>query len=440
MISITDKSLCCGCSACASRCPKSCIAMLEDSEGFLYPEVDKGSCVDCGICEDVCHEIHPSEERKPLVAFAAQCEDDGIREKSSSGGVFTLLAENMIRRGGIVFGARFDSNWQVMLDYTESIEGIALFRKSKYVQARTENAYVDCERFLKNEREVLFTGTPCQIAGLLKFLRRPYSNLLTVDVACHGVPSPKIWSVYLASIKDVFKKGSPVTVFSELKAMNYSVWYKEDEKILVLRAKRHENAYMNSFIYSRILRPSCYNCNCKSFRSNSDITIADFWGISNIVPNFSDGRGANLVIVNTSKGKSELERLSIQKVEADMDASIKNNPALTKSSPRPVSREDLFADMNETVLMQKMSVLQHKQMRNNQNLVMRHIKNVLKSILAFSQRTKSKINDTNIKSPNRFTQIMNHKIADGIMAVDFRDKSNGWVKYGLLFLISLKEN
>ena len=210
MIDIIDKTLCCGCAACVQRCPKQCITLHEDHEGFLYPKVDTETCIDCGLCEKVCPILNEGNKREPLKVYAAINKDEKIRLESSSGGIFTMLAEQTIGEGGVVFGARFDENWQVRLDYTETIEGIAAFRGSKYVQARTENIYQQAEKFLKEGRKVLFTGTPCQIAGLKKFLRKEYANLLAVDFVCHGVPSPKVWAKYLQEL--LASKGDKNTV------------------------------------------------------------------------------------------------------------------------------------------------------------------------------------------------------------------------------------
>lgn len=197
MIKITDKSRCCGCESCRSVCPKKCISMKADKEGFLYPEVDLSQCVDCKLCEKVCPVLHPALlDRKPKV-FAGINNDIKIRLQSSSGGIFTLLAEQILHKGGIVFGACFDEHWNVVHSYTDTIEGLEHFRGSKYVQSYVGDSFVQVKKFLDEGREVLFSGTPCQIAGLKNFLRKPYHNLLTVDVVCHGVPSPKVWQSYL---------------------------------------------------------------------------------------------------------------------------------------------------------------------------------------------------------------------------------------------------
>ena len=191
-----NKKDCCGCTACVQVCPKQCILFKEDEEGFLYPEIDQTICIDCGRCDLVCPVINPYENRKPIKTYAAKNKDECIRKKSSSGGIFTLLAEQTVKEGRCVFGARFDDNWDVVHDYEETINGLAKFRGSKYTQSNIGNTYRQCKEQLKQSRKVLYSGTPCQIAGLNHFLNKDYHNLITVDFVCHGVPSPKVWRLY----------------------------------------------------------------------------------------------------------------------------------------------------------------------------------------------------------------------------------------------------
>ena len=200
MIQISDKRKCCGCSACVQACPKQCITMQQDAEGFLYPQVDTSNCIDCGLCENVCPFLHPYEPRTPIHTYAAINNDEQIRLESSSGGIFTLLAEQIINDGGVVFGALFDDNWQVTIDHTETTDGLAAFRGSKYVQARVGDTYAKCAKFLKAGRKVLYSGTPCQVTGLKLYLGKDYDNLQLVEIACHGVPSPAVWRDYLYSV------------------------------------------------------------------------------------------------------------------------------------------------------------------------------------------------------------------------------------------------
>lgn len=197
MINIIEKKDCCGCSACVQKCPRQCISLQEDEEGFLYPIVNEQACIDCGLCEQVCPILHPGEAHKPFKVFAAKNSNEKIRSESSSGGVFTILAESVLEEGGVVFGAKFSEHWGVVHDYTETKEGLAAFRGSKYVQSCIGDCFIKAKSFLVQGRKVLFSGTPCQISGLKRFLGKEYGNLLAVDFICHGVPSPKVWRMYL---------------------------------------------------------------------------------------------------------------------------------------------------------------------------------------------------------------------------------------------------
>lgn len=200
MITIQDKTKCSGCHACAQVCPKQCIAMEVDTEGFWYPVVDTALCVECGLCETSCPIQHPLANNKTendITAYAAVNKNDEIRLQSSSGGIFTLIASEVIHQGGVVFGAAFDKTFAVGHQYTETIDGLAVFRGSKYVQSRIGDTYKQAEAFLKDGRTVLFTGTPCQIGGLLVYLKQDYDNLITQDIICHGVPSPMVWQSYI---------------------------------------------------------------------------------------------------------------------------------------------------------------------------------------------------------------------------------------------------
>lgn len=336
MITITDKHNCCGCSACSSICPKHCITMQADNEGFLYPKVNEAECIDCGLCEKVCHELHPFEERKPQKVYAAINKDEEVRLKSSSGGIFYLLAEKIIAEGGIVFGARFDEQWQVVIDYAETMEGVKAFMGSKYVQARMETAYTDAKRFLTEGRKVLFSGTPCQIAGLRKYLRKDYDTLYTVDIVCHGVPSPFMWKNYIEELSKNYKESiesiEEINFRNKEKGWNrycFSIRWPNKE----IKERRRKNLYMRGFLANLFLRPSCYNCSVKSFKSGSDITIGEFWGIEAVDPQMFDDKGTTLFIVNTCKGDTLLQKLSFL-LKKENNEVLKKNPVLYKSSQK----------------------------------------------------------------------------------------------------------
>ena len=354
MIDIKDKKECCGCSACASICPKHCIAMKEDFEGFLYPQVDEKTCINCGLCEKVCNELHPYDTREPLQVFAAINKNEEIRLKSSSGGIFYILAEKTIREGGVVFGARFDENWQVVIDYAEDMKGVEAFMGSKYVQARIDKAYIDAKRFLTEDRQVLFSGTPCQVAGLHKYLRKSYSKLLTVDFVCHGTPSPKVWGMYLNEVIKRIRSINNVEFRNKengWKKFSFKLKYNENAKTLSLFSSFFENHYMKAFLKDIILRPSCYACKAKGCSSLSDVTIADFWGIETLFPEMDDDKGTGLVFVNSVRGKNAIDFTQLNVSETNYDQIKPLNPACYCSSKPHPKRKEFFKRLdNENLI------------------------------------------------------------------------------------------
>ncbi len=363
MIDIKYTKDCCGCWACIQVCPKKCINMSEDNEGFLYPGIDLSLCIDCGLCEKVCPVIHQGKERIPLKVYAAKSCNERIRLESSSGGVFTLLAEKIITSGGVVFGARFDSNWEVVHDCVESIDALSALRGSKYVQSRIEDTFKKAECCIKEGREVLFCGTPCQISGLKLFLRKEYDNLIAVDFICHGVPSPGVWRQYLDEefgMSERSEDRGKNTVLPSPKALpilgisfrdKQSGWkkfsfvvrgrsaLKADKNSVLLSDRHYDNPFMKAFLSDLILRPSCYCCPAKGGKSGSDITLADYWGIQNVFPGFDDDKGVSAVMVNTLKGKRLFDMLCIEKHDSSYDYITKYNPSVLKSVAKSVYRE-----------------------------------------------------------------------------------------------------
>lgn len=360
MIQIIDKRNCTGCEVCANRCPKHCIRMVPDSEGFLYPAVDKSVCIDCGLCEKMCPIINISGTSEPQKVLAVINKDDCTRRESSSGGVFSLLAERIIKEDGVVFGARFDDNWQVVLDYAETLEGLSSFRGSKYVQASPNNVYHKCEEFLKSGREVLFTGTPCQVSGLKMFLKKDYPNLLTADLACHGTPSREVWKRYLEEEVEVHTAaqraaGGKSTALCSLNSMSSikdiefreksDGWKKfrfvlsfnepsgDVEKSSVLSSTHYLNPYFQAFNTGVLSRPSCYVCKIKNgCRSLSDITLADFWGIGEVDDTFDDDLGTSLVLLNTERGISCFNNLGVRQKAFTYDIALKYNGGLREGN------------------------------------------------------------------------------------------------------------
>ena len=343
MIKNIIKQQCNGCHACASACPIQCIEMIVDKEGFWYPQVNTTNCINCGLCEKVCPIITPLNNDTVwdnVVAYAAKNKDDEIRKTSSSGGVFTEIAKYVLEHGGVVFGAAFADDFAVEHTYVERVEDLQKFRGSKYVQSKIGDSYKQAESFLKEGRQVLFSGTPCQIGGLISFLRKPYDNLITQDLICHGVPSPKLLETYIGvrqgegDIKEISFRNKT----EGWKLFSMFVEYQNGDEY---RKTLREDLYMTAFLRNICLRPSCYQCAFKTKERQSDITLADYWGIQKIHPEMDDDKGTSLVFVNSPKGKQIFQEISKNLIycETDKEKAIENNSAMIKSVVKPKNRE-----------------------------------------------------------------------------------------------------
>lgn len=380
MIEIKNKRDCCGCTACEEKCPQHCIYMRDDGEGFRYPVADPSLCIQCGLCEKVCPVLHPQKSIIPDRAYAAWNRNETVRKESSSGGIFTLLAEQTIATGGIVFGARFDEVWHVVHGYADTKEGIASFKGSKYTQSDMKSNFRDAEQFLKQGRNVLFSGTPCQIAGLKGYLRKDYQNLLTVDFICHGVPSPGLWNKYLKEVIASQDDAGKNTVLSSLKSMSEITginfrdksagWkkygfllfgksavradrnsvlscYKPSEEVWV-KETLDKNAFLKLFLSDICLRPICYACPFRTGRSHSDIKLADFWGIDRLYPQLFDDKGVSWVAAMSEKGKEILKTIKDRAMiyPCDFSTSISFNPSFSSSCAPHPQRKAFFKNMN----------------------------------------------------------------------------------------------
>lgn len=375
MIHINDKHDCCGCAACVQICPKSCIRFDEDEQGFRYPLIDKSICVDCGLCEKVCPVLNQFESKQPLKVFAAKNPDDQVRLKSSSGGIFTMLAEYIINHGGVVFGARFDEQWEVEHAYTETIEGLEQFRGSKYVQSRVGITYKQAKDFLNAGRKVLYTGTPCQIAGLKKFLIKEYDNLLTLEIVCHGVPSPLVWRDYLDYKRTAYMESTPSFLNKPLiitdisfrdkthgwKQYGFKICYTAhsvnentiselDNKVNCEISAFTEDIFMKGFLKNLYLRPSCHYCPANKGKSGADISLADYWGIQLIHPGLDDNKGVGLVLINTLKGVEYYNSISAEiiSIASSYDFAITHNPCIVESVREPNIKSQFWQNYKES--------------------------------------------------------------------------------------------
>lgn len=334
MIKIENKENCCGCSACFNACPQRCITMQADCEGFLYPVTDVSICTECGLCEKVCPIINRKENHS-LQVLAAKNPNNHIRKDSTSGGLFSAIAEKIIEDGGRVFGATFNDNWEVVHKGVDNIQHLSCLRGSKYVQSNIADCFKEIKQLLEQNIPVLFSGTPCQAAGLKLYLKKEYSNLFITDIVCHGVPSPQIWKEYLHSVKENVQ---------DIRYINFRKkergWADADFIITnqkgnsIVKDKFRENLYFKGFMDNLYLRPSCYKCPARYGFYQSDITLGDYWGIEKQHPEFADADGVSLVIVNSEKGKKLLEELNIQIQESSIEKATDNRNACILNNPK----------------------------------------------------------------------------------------------------------
>ena len=373
MIEIKNKKDCCGCSACVQKCPKDSISLEEDYEGFLYPKVNIDTCINCGLCEKVCPMLHQEDRLSPQEYLAVKNTNEKDRMNSSSGGIFILLARYIISQGGVVFGAVFDDNWQLHHVCAETLDEVYPMMGSKYIQSRIENTFNEAEVFLKQGRMVLYVGTPCQISGLRHFLHnKEYSNLLLVDILCHGIPSPGVWRSYIGEtfgaetkLPPLAATGKNTVLLPSLNAMSpigdikfrdkqESGWKKfrfvvlkksaskADQNSVLLSDIHSSNLYMRGFLTNIYLRPSCYTCKCKNGISHSDFTIGDYWALKSVDKDFDDDKGASLVLCNTPKGIKLLADLKVTMIKTSFEKAKMHNGGFDEMVAEPEERKRFF--------------------------------------------------------------------------------------------------
>lgn len=347
MISPKTKYDCCGCEACVQACPSGCISFPEDAEGFAYPKVNAEACIGCGLCEKVCPVLNSRESSAPLSVSAARNKSEDELMKSSSGGVFAALSRKVLRDGGVVFGAAFSPDFYSLAHRKiESEEELAALMGSKYLQSRTGKCFSEAKACLESGRQVLYCGTLCQIKALKLFLGKDYDNLLSVDIICHGVPSPAVWRSYL---RKAAKGGKVESVSFRDKRTgwaDYSFTMKTSGSVEFSQPSL-ENPYMWLFLNNYSLRPSCFACPAKKGESHSDLTLGDYWGIENKHPEFYDERGVGLIMVHSEKGRSSIESLNLDLLETSFEEAVYENTAYLHSGKEPRDRAAFFKSFSE---------------------------------------------------------------------------------------------
>ena len=342
MAELCKRESCTGCTACASVCPKGCITMTADADGFCYPVVDAAACVNCRLCEKACPVLTDVQYAHTPAAYAARSLDTAMRLKSSSGGVFSELARHVLANAGAVFGAAYDESFRVVHICVEDENGLARLRGAKYAQSDLTDVFREVKVRLARGQQVLFSGTPCQVAGLLGFLGKPCENLITVDFVCHSVPSPMVWAAYIQSLGDVadINLRAKDTGWS-----GYGYCHKiVDQKGGIRLIHNFDSLYMKLFVGDYINRLSCAQCPFKGYARGSDLTIGDFWGIWDIAPDLDDNRGTSVVLVQSERGRIlwDAIRPMLDIREVTLEEASRQNGAMLAPAPAAASRESVL--------------------------------------------------------------------------------------------------
>ena len=335
-----SKDQCCGCCSCVDVCPKNAITFEMDDKGFYYPKVDKKLCVSCGLCTSVCAFKTGKNDEKVYVqkALAVKHKEKQVHMSSSSGGVFSALSDEVINKGGVVFGAAFVSKDKIAHIRCESLPDRDRTKGSKYAQSDMQGVYNSIKKDLNDGKTVLFSGTPCQVAAVAKRFKDNRDQLILVDVICHGVPSPGIFAKHISFCEKL--KGKKVKQYLFRGVGNggrnnvQTIIYEDGE---VDYDSKYIKIYFNLFNENKILRKSCFECPYACSDRKGDITIGDFWGIEKIAPDFADKNGVSAVLINTQRGEELFNTVSdkLDCIECTFDDIAKRNPNLKHPSSRP---------------------------------------------------------------------------------------------------------
>lgn len=344
MIRIVDPSRCCGCTACMAICPHDAIEMVGDAMGFPYPQVNMERCVDCGLCEKVCDfqseagtHVPPAEDME-IEVMAARHRDAEVLSGSQSGGAFTALSDLVLEEGGTVYGAAFHGPDRICHKRAETKKERNLMRGSKYVQSDMNDVFRQVRDDLKAGRRVMFTGTPCQVAGLKSFIPDSLSdNLLLVDFVCHGVPSPSVWRDYVRYME----RRGPV-VKATFRDKKVAGWKTHVESFVYGEGqKRTAETYKVLFYKNIMLRHSCAVCPYNIFGHKSDLTLADFWGVAELLPEMDGDAGTSMIVCNTDRGKGLLERVT---ESLEMHPAVLNHDFMSRKNPNLLRPAKIYKD------------------------------------------------------------------------------------------------
>ena len=348
--SICSIADCTGCLACMNVCPKNAISVHSDLCGFEYPIINLGICIDCNLCESVCPVLHPLELNKVSKVYAAASSDDKERASSSSGGIASVVGRYILSQGGVVYGCAQKSYLDISHIRVDNLSGINLLKGSKYVQSRIGLIYRSIKKDLDLQTPVLFFGTPCQVAGLKRYLRKDYPHLYTVDLICHGVPSQQMFREDIESylpnfISDADKQ--KIVVNFRWKAQ-YGIQFgiqfggKSETFKPLMSVRLPKDPFILSFFTGLSFRENCHHCPYSSLSRVGDLTIGDFWGLGALQSTkFQIQKGISLVLINTLKGKETFEKLPLIVEKRSIEEAVSGNANLSHPSCRP-AKKDLF--------------------------------------------------------------------------------------------------
>lgn len=334
---------CCGCGACALKCPKQAITMQEDNMGFLIPVIDNQLCIDCGLCEKVCSFKKQQKHKwQPLKVYGGRLKDLEALSKSQSGGAFWAFACQIIKNNGVVYGVALTDSFTATHIRVTSIHDLQRLRGSKYIQSVVGDAYCSVAADLKQGRKVLFSGTPCQVSGLMAYLSpKQYENLYTVDLVCHGVPSPQVWKDYLNWIEN--KVGDKIT-HCNFRDKKYG-WGSHIETFIFEKKREITQSIFKELFYRNlIIRESCHNCPFTNLSRVSDVTVGDYWGWSAASNRFCDQKGISLILINTIKGDKLFEAAKQDLLIEASNVQDCLQPQLKHPAERPLNKDEFIKD------------------------------------------------------------------------------------------------
>ncbi len=333
------KEDCCGCGACLNICPKQAISMKEDECGFIYPVINEDKCIKCGQCKKVCAFQNASQNNSPIECYAAVSKNEKQAKKSASGGVFAAMATDYIDKGGVVFGAAFDEEWKVHHISVETKDQLRFLQGSKYVQSDIEMSYKEVKACLDSGRQVLFSGTPCQVAGLQSFLGQEYENLLTVDIVCHGVPSNRMFQEYIKVLESKYRGKVSDFTFRD-KTIGWGINGSTIVNGKKIKIWQSASSYLFYFSKGWIYRENCYKCPYACEHRPADITLGDYWGIEKQHPEilgkngWNESKGISCVVVNSNKGYEKIQKYNLTLKNSTFDKIANGNAQLNKPSEK----------------------------------------------------------------------------------------------------------